>query len=61
MQDFSRYSPDMLIYYKNLSPALQNAVRRSDCVPGTLEDLAALAEHIAMSGMLAGQWGEGML
>lgn len=61
MQNFERYTPEMLIYYKNLAPPLQSAVRRSDCAPGSLEELARLAEDIAMSGMLSGQWGEGML
>ena len=58
MQNFDEYTPEMLVYYKNLSPALQNAVRSSDCTPDSLESLSALAEHIAMSGMLNGRWGE---
>ncbi len=42
----------MLVYYKSLSPALQDAVRQAKTTPDTIESLAALAEHVAMSGMM---------
>ena len=52
MQDFDEYTPEMLVYYKSLSPALQDAVRQAKTTTDTIESLAALAEHVAMSGMM---------
>lgn len=47
MQNFEEYTPEMLVFYKNLPPPIQNAVRHSDLVLPDLDGLAAFAQNLA--------------
>lgn len=51
MEYFDDYTPEMLVYFHALSPALQQAVQQSTADPNSLESLAALAENLAQSGV----------
>lgn len=51
MQNFEDFTPEMLVFYKNLPAPLQKAVRHSDLV---FDDLDGLAEF---AGNLAKNWG----
>ncbi|MEG2653324.1 MAG: hypothetical protein RSA17_07075 [Ruthenibacterium sp.] len=50
MSEFANYTPEMLVYYHALPPALQAAVSDAQQQPCTMESLAALAEQLAQNG-----------
>ncbi|MEG2931002.1 MAG: hypothetical protein RR825_04380 [Ruthenibacterium sp.] len=50
MSEFANYTPEMLVYYHALTPALQAAVSAARQQPCSMESLAALAEQLAQNG-----------
>ena len=51
MHDLEYYTPEMLVYFHSLSPALQKAVRQCGYEISSLESLAHAAELCAQSGL----------
>ena len=53
MNELERYTPEMLVYFHSLSPALQKAVQSRGTQVSSLEELAHVAELCAQSGLAA--------
>lgn len=47
MQNFEDFTPEMLVFYKNLPAPLQKAVRHSDLIFDDLDGLAEFAGNLA--------------
>lgn len=55
MRELSDYTPEMLVYFHAMPPALQAVVRALPEQPSSMEALAAVAEQYAQAGMMDAQ------